>query len=238
MKFRILIVLIASVGLAVSGLANAVPITHYGYTLNPTTNIVTHTDGTEWLQWDVTKGQSISDALDTYAGAGWVLAGNAQMAALFGNFGWEVGTDENTSYDAYDSYTNGADDSTYDEFLDLFGLTYFGSGAADGFGDGVDAYEAVSILFGDDADGNGKYNVASVGSDFRFYPRDGGVQLYGYNANVGGALRYCGCQTIYVNGPNLGIALTRTAYVSEPASLAIFALGTFGLALRRFKKQS
>jgi hypothetical protein len=86
--------MIASAGLAVSGLANAVPITHYGYTLNPSTNIVTHTDGTEWLKWDQTLNESIDSALSIYASQGWMLASNTQMAGLFADFGCAHGTDE------------------------------------------------------------------------------------------------------------------------------------------------
>jgi hypothetical protein len=56
MKFRILITMIAIVGVAFSGLANSTPISYNNYTLNEDTNIVTHTDGTEWFQWDKTLG--------------------------------------------------------------------------------------------------------------------------------------------------------------------------------------
>ena len=46
---------------------NAALITHNGYMLNTNTNIVTG-GGLEWLQWDVTLGMSISDALTNVAG--------------------------------------------------------------------------------------------------------------------------------------------------------------------------
>jgi hypothetical protein len=230
MKFRILIVMIASVGLAVSGLANAVPITHNDYTLNPTTNIVTHTDGTEWLQWDVTKGQSISDALGTYAGDGWVLAGNAQMAALFGNFGWSVGTDENTQTYIDGIYTSGVDDSTYDEFLELFGLTINVEGGYYGYG--VNSLMNAEVYFGGDLDGDGNYNRAYVKSDIIF---NWGGQSSEQADRMGMFPDdYPESDSRY----DIGVALVRMASVPEPASLAIFALGTFGLALRRFKKQS
>jgi hypothetical protein len=233
MKFRILTIMIASVCMAVSGLANAVPITHNDYTLDPTTNIVTHTDGTEWLQWDVTKGQSISDALDIYAGAGWALAGNAQMAALYGNFGWSVGIDDNSFFSHYSSYTSGIDDSSMDKLIELFGATDTVSG--NNFGIGIDSYVTTQASYGSDNDADGLYKRAEVYSDNYYLSTDNGSGWY-----YRGDLAWISEDFISVGrGEDVaGVALVREVAVPEPASLAIFALGTFGLALRRFKKQS
>jgi hypothetical protein len=225
--------MIASVGLAVSGLANAVLITHNDYTLNSTTNIVTHTDGTEWLQWDVTKGQSISDALGNYAIDGWKLAGNAQMATLFGHFGWPVGTDESTNYVQSSSYTHGIDDSSMDKFIELFGYTYRFSGGS--FGVGVAAHDVAVAIFGSDLDNDNRYNLAEIRTDYTFTYSDGNTDEYGDKAYLENDIDHN--YGYDIKNSVYGVVLVREALVPEPASLAIFALGTIGLALRRFKKQ-
>jgi hypothetical protein len=241
MKFRILIVMIASVGLAVSGLANAVPITHNDYTLNPTTNIVTHTDGTEWLQWDVTKGQSILDALGAYAGEGWVLAGDAQMAELFGRFGWSLEMDmlEYPRFQAIDgSYTSGGDDSEHDAFLELFGLTESIEGGYYGYG--IDSWMRAVVGYGiydDDCyattgSGDRCHGIVNVQSDSIIHFN--GTTNFRNDSVYMRALGQLASQDMSYSG----VALVRAAEVPEPASLLFLVLGTFGLALRRFKKQS
>jgi hypothetical protein len=227
MRFRILITIIASVCLAVSGLANAVVITHNNYTLNPSTNIVTHTDGTEWLQWDVTKGKSIDEALGIYESDGWVLAGNTQMGSLFADFGWIGGIDENSTY-YYDSpYTSIDGDSAMDQFLELFGNTRTVSGGV--YGVGADEVREVIALFGDDADGDSKFNAAAVQSDFTTFSTITDKYIALRTSDI---LTSSNINSIY------GVALVRVTEVPEPSTLAIFALGMIGLASRRFKKQS
>ena len=92
-------------------------------------------------------------------------------------------------------------------------------------------------LFGDDLNANGSFQEVAVDSDADshipglFSP--GGAYVFddidfGYQMNE--------------NAVGGGIALTRlvqqnTVDVPEPSTLAIFALGIMGLALRRFKKQ-
>jgi len=227
MRFRILITIIASVCLAVSGLANAVVITHNNYTLNPSTNIVTHTDGTEWLQWDVTKGKSIDEALGIYESDGWVLAGNTQMGSLFADFGWIGGIDENSTY-YYDSpYTSIDGDSAMDQFLELFGNTRTESGGT--YGEGANELREVIALFGDDADGDSKFNAAAVQSDYKILSR--------FTTDY----KTSSLRDTYTSSnifSNYGVALVRVTEVPEPSTLAIFALGMIGLASRRFKKQS
>jgi hypothetical protein len=228
MKFRILITMIASVCLTVSGLANAVPITHNNYTLNDSTNIVTHTDGTEWLQWDVTKGISIKDALHIYASDGWVLAGNVQMGALFADFGWFSDPDESVQTSNASPFTDGIDESPMDMFLMLFGNTRENSGYP--YGTGTNAFFGIDALYGDDEDGDNFYNLARVLSD-RTYLGSG----------IGGIAFTTSDKFFYSSNSRLSpnsVALVRVKYVPEPSTLAIFALGMIGLASRRFKKQS
>jgi hypothetical protein len=233
MRFRILITMIASVCLAVCGLANAVPITHNDYTLNTDTNIVSHTDGTEWLQWDVTNGDSISGALDEYEKDGWALAGYAQMSKLFGDFGWTAGTDPTGRYRVNGDYVSSTDESSYDQFLELFGVSNTDAGGS--FGYGFDSFINVEARFGDEQGTTSYFSYATVRSDYRFISSNNEYPT--------------GAMAAYYSTPGMarddidpysiqGVALVRTATVTEPTSLAIFALGTFGLALRRFKKQS
>jgi hypothetical protein len=232
MKFRILIVMISSVGLAVSGLANAATITYNNYTLNPSTNIVTHTDGTEWLQWDVTEGDSISEALISYASDGWVLAGNDLMATLFGHFGWNVGSDENTMYNIQKiNYTPLDDVTPMDEFIELFGATSVSVGGNVGIGNA--SLVTSRAWFGSDDDDDGLYNMVAVMSDYSATQSNGSTAWVNNRAMVTTELAHDNYSDNYY-----GVALVRSAPVSEPASLAIFVLGTIGLALRRFKKQS
>jgi hypothetical protein len=234
-KTAVIRLVVVSVCLAVSGLANADLVTHNNYTLNISTNIVIHTDGTEWLQWDETEGKSISEAISDYASDGWVLAGNAQMNALFTDFGWTVGSDENTGYAQSSSFTSNVDDSAMDKFIELFGVTFSVSGGdplvwGGVFGEGVESLRLTSATFGNDLDNDERYNNASVMSDYTFDSQwdDDKVSL---RADTPNGDRY----TSKVEGT--GIALVRVTSVSEPASLAIFALGIMGLASRRFKKQ-
>jgi hypothetical protein len=230
-KIAVIRLVVASVCLAVSSLANAELVTHNNYTLNTSTNIVTHTDGTEWLQWDETKTKSISEAMSDYASDGWVLAGNAQMNALFANFGWTVGTDENTSYSTYTGYTSNVDDSSMDKFQELFGYTHFAEGGP--FGYGVNAIMYSMAVYGDDGDNDGFFNFAVVISDsvVRGQPQPNHAELYKDSRDGNNML------TTADSSPQWGVALVRVTSVSEPASLAVFALGIMGLASRRFKKQ-
>jgi hypothetical protein len=228
MKFRILITMIASVCLTVSGLANAALITHNNYTLNDSTNIVTHTDGTEWLQWDVTQGKSIKDALDIYTSDGWVLAGNVQMGALFADFGWFSDPDENVRSGTASPFTDGIDESPMDMFLMLFGNTLQDAGYP--YGTGNNALLLTYALYGDDADADNGYNSAQVVSDYTWVGISRGGSAVTNRDNTFLSHEYL--------EPTYGIALVRVIEVPEPSTLAIFALGMIGLASRRFKKQS
>jgi hypothetical protein len=241
MRFRILITMIASVGIAVSGLANAALITHNNYTLNPSTNIVTHTDGTEWLQWDETKGMSISGALRRYASEGWVLAGNTQMSELLSDFGFNVSIDENIETVFQSPETRTTDDEWIDHLQALFGVHKLWEGDDYDRGVGVNANAVTYVNYGSDLDGDLKYSRLIAETDFLIIADDrwGGpdyiYDIYGYAAVV----QYDhGGPTADTVDPLFGVALVRVTSVPEPSTLAIFALGMIGLASRRFKKQS
>jgi hypothetical protein len=225
MKFRILITMLASVCLAVCGLANAALITHNNYTLNTDTNIVSHTDGTEWLQWDVTLNTSIDSALSSYASQGWMLASNTQMAGLFTDFGWgsSLVDDDNTVSNM--AYSHGTEESASDKFIQLFGMTWSGSNQA----------LVSDAIFGNDPDQDGFIKLAHIGSDrcLRFN-RDGSCSNFrdDFARYESDFIRYDEVRS------SAGIALVRVAVVPEPSASLIFVLGLMGLASRRFKKQA
>ncbi|WP_157828034.1 PEP-CTERM sorting domain-containing protein [Paraglaciecola sp. MB-3u-78] len=147
------------------------------------------------------------------------------MGALFGDFGWSVGTDENSTYVQNSSFTPGADDSTMDKFLELFGITFINSGF--GYGVGVDGSVQSIALYGSDFDNDGFYNTAWIRSD----------QTWSGTSSDDAAMLYKD-YLIFPYPRGIALVRVRVANVPEPAPLAIFALGMIGLASRRFKKQS
>lgn len=207
--------------------ANAGLITHNGYTLNEDTNVISG-NGTEWLQWDVTFLTSLDVALSLYGADGWKLASNQQMSELFNSFGlasnnlWDA--DENTSQLLSSPFERGEDITNDPElqFLSLFGFT---RGLTEGW---WDLQKETSAIFGNDLDGDGLYNIASVTDDYELAPfmrqRANSVSLQ---------------SDVYTNRQygGFGIALVRTSSVPEPSTFAIFTLGLLGLASRKFKKK-
>jgi hypothetical protein len=230
MKFRILKTTIVSTFLLVSGLAEAGLILHNNYSLNTDTNIITN-NGTEWLQWDVTIGESISSALGTYASEGWMLASNSQMAGLFSDFGWGSSVQEDGHIYTRGTFSARTDDSSMDKFIELFGTTT-NSRCRERSGAGGFTCSRISSFYGSDLDDDGYYKAVRISSDY-VYCRDGcrkiedEAQITGdYYANVS-----------YVSS-EAGIALVRVVEVPAPSTVLIFALGLMGLASRRYKKQS
>jgi len=151
-------------GLSLSVNANAASLTHNGYTLDTDTNIVTG-GGLQWLQWDVTVGMSINQALSIYESDGWKLASNEQMERIFDAFFDPAmfGNDENVSYDQFLVDTPNSTDSSSNKFINLFGDTYKAGGLTYNYGD---PFEAAGALFGSDTDKDGLYNLAYIYDEY------------------------------------------------------------------------
>jgi len=116
-------------------------------------------DGTlEWMQWDETKGHSISAALA--ANSGWGLASSNQMSTLFSSFFgqslWPI--DDTMSYVFQLPFAQ--DDSDFIHFITLFGATAQTSNT-----DTINYLDIVSItraIFGSGENDKGLYQEALV----------------------------------------------------------------------------
>jgi hypothetical protein len=205
---------------------HALPLTYAGYTLDESTNIVTG-GGLEWLQWDVTDGLSINQALALYAADGWMLASNQNMADLFNAFGfggitWDA--DETTTQ----IVSTGSDGNTeLDTDPDRIFVNLFGNTFPEYPADPSNPFEYSAALFGTDPDTDGLYNLATVQDDALSFP---GNQMAGaadllkdnYSADLADFSR--------------GVALVRVT-VPEPSTLWLFAIGLIGFGMSRYRQQ-
>lgn len=206
--------------LVISGTAHSALITYNGYTLDTDTNIVTG-GGLEWLQWDQTQGKSINEAITQYNAAGWKLASNTQMAALFRAFTFNTTLMDNTYVGTSGSYVSGSDISIWDNFIALFADT--SNVPPEYFGTGYDSMQFAQAVYGSDEDADGYYKTAYVRSDF--------VYSTGGEAQPLAVLRNDAFTNTSLQGAT-GVALVRSASVPEPSTIAIFALGMLGLGMR------
>lgn len=201
------------------------------YSLDSNTNIVTDSgNNLEWLQWSVTDGMSIDQALSNYANDGWQLASTDQMSDLFNTFDFSYGQftwGEGGEVDQYhnsgsDGRTEAADDREL-MFVSLFGNTYL---EFHGSNENGRALQYAGALFGFSG-GDDYYKIAFVRDDFDF-----GLGLdQDYNGAT--AVNY---REFLTDGfrENLGVALVRSTEptaVPEPASIAIFLFGLVALRL-------
>jgi hypothetical protein len=223
-------IMLASCLLVASMASQAALISYNGYERDTAKNYVTG-GGLEWLMWDVTKGQSINEALAAYGGAGWKLASNTQVASMFNTFKfnnavWSI--DE--SVNQYAPKDWGPEESgPYFEFINLFGATYT---MTQGWAPN-DPWTYARAFFGSDANNNGLYSYAEVKED-DFYvalslniPREAEAKLTRDIFNSSEGYR------------DTGVALVRDirvlppSQVSLPGSLSLLALGLVALGFRR-----
>ncbi|REL34207.1 PEP-CTERM sorting domain-containing protein [Thalassotalea euphylliae] len=200
------------------------------YSLDSDSNIVTDSgNNLEWLQWSVTDGMSIDQALSTYANDGWQLASGAQMAELFngfelsyGEFDWQDGKSE-----SYESGADGDLESADDRELILISL----------FGDTLNrsGWQSSGALFGDE--NSDIFGWASIYDDW-YIPEPGPFPIPSpYNPGSSSLFFDNRPNSIVRNG--LGVALVRSTEstaVPEPAPLVLVAFGLMALVCTRRAK--
>lgn len=174
-----------------------------GYTLNESSNIVTGAN-LEWLQWDVTKGQSVQEALNS--NSGWSLATTSDMLSLFSDFGF--------TFNSSGSENN----STAENFVTLFGNTNSGN------------KKASNALYNGILDpllslGSINQNFEETKTRWKFSFSSGLTRTTTVEQNDAKAwLR----PTFFNSRSNYGIALVRDVPVPSPSVLIIFLLGVAG----------
>lgn len=207
-------------GLSIASINHAAQITYAGYTLDTESNIVSG-GGLEWLQWDQTAGQSPAAALANYDTAGWRIASNTEMAELFNSFGFGLTfqADENaTQLVLLPGEPNNF--GTADHFIQLFGDTYSAAGFALNEGD---PFEYSAAIFGEDLDGDGRLNRASVN----------GTYIEAGNNFPGEAwLSSDWARPDIAYEPFYGVALVREVPLPAAAWLFLSAIGGLGISNR------
>lgn len=203
------------------------------YSLDASQNVVTNSaKDLQWLQWDVTVGQSIdwfyNDAEAQHLrDDGWEIASNVQMAELFNDFGfggllWS--SDENADQAVFTDYDSlELESDTELVFVELFGDTHAAGGGI--FTELEDPIQTSKAWFGHDLDGDGNHNYASVSDDYQIYvdsPKKGFIRL-----SEGTDI-----DTFYSH-PTGGLALVKASTIPEPSALLLLSLGLAGLSISR-----
>ena len=214
---------LALVGLTFSLSANATLISHYGYTLDTNTDIVS--DGQlEWLRWDVTRDSydTVNNVLAQYAPEGWRLASNTEMVQLIEDFDFQTGFTaiENVTLDTGLRPMNSVSELPYLSFFELFGITNFDACPYDG----CDGSQAV---YGSDEDNDNKVKFASI------HIHD--VEYYDFGDVVLSSDWQSLDSEYHSSDSESGIALVRTV-VPVPAAAWLFGSALIGLAGIKRKK--
>ena len=217
--------------------SHATLISHNGYTLDETTNIVS--DGNlEWLRWDQTLNVSINNALEDAAtgtiaslyGIGWRIATNLEMSSLLNHFNvtnLTFDADENTN-----QQTSNINEANILAFGDLFGRTYShyagNPGSTMPLGDSY-----LAAYFGSDADNDGRVNYVELLNDYTFrtgsYVNQGRVRMTKDDSSPNFYVSHRGVALVRDgNFQNTSFALSSnqpsTLSVPEPTSLVLFIL--------------
>ncbi len=198
--------------IAMAHSASATLISYNGYSHDDTTDIVTG-GGLEWLQWDVTDEMSIDTALTSvagsYAGGGWRLASNVEMATLLNAFDFGISStpdgswdsDENTFQEAFNygdpNMPQPPDPETL--FLSMFGITQVYTDTTN-----PDGLYVSGAYFGADEDNDNTFNTVLTADNF--YNNDSYVDGYAAMDMDG-------------NAPSLSLELFGVALVREAVSV-------------------
>ncbi len=190
------------------------------YSLNAAKKIITDSGNkVEWLQWEVTRGFSVNEALETYSKDGWQLASNEQMAELFNTFDFSYGLFSWTNGREYSAPIDGDLVGRERTFASLFGNTYTDSALPN---------LAHSAAF---------FGQASFNQHSRAYVVDG--YNLGNGLSKGAAIGNPAWHRDF-KSPSTGIALVRNisvnANVPEPTSIAMLSIALLGLSARRFSR--
>lgn len=216
MKYIIMTLLLLT-SVLLSSVTKATLISHNGYTLNTETKVV-NSGSLGWLQWDQTQGLSIEHALAL--NSGWRLASTHDVANLYNDFFPVIPWSTNENFDSSYSSAIGADDTSFINFVNLFGHT---SRTYDSTTTTYSDHSfAVRALFGGDLDNDGYFQEASVYDAYQF-------TMSGEQHSVGAYASMTGDEydIDYYNGYT-GVALVRdinSASVPEPATYILFLLG-------------
>lgn len=197
----------------------------HGYTLSG--NIVSN-GVLDWLSWEETRGLSIEQVLANPVYSEWNLATEVHMLDLLYDFGvaMPVPVHPVSNQHVYRyGYSGSSDETVADLFIELFGTTRYEEGGIVGFGG--DAIRTSEAYWG--AGVGGLYHLVAANSDFT---------IFGYQREAQILLAQDDYMRYDRARDSTGVALVRSVIdVSAPSSLAVFALGIMGLAIRRSKKQ-